>query len=42
MAAKHRREGIVTAPITDLQTLAAARGANTTFVQADYPTGNAR
>lgn len=34
--AAHRREGIATALITQLQTIGAARGAYVIFVQADY------
>lgn len=36
VAAAHRREGIATALIHELKTIAAARGAYVIFVQADY------
>ena len=36
VAAAHRREGIATALIVELQRLGAARGAYVIFVQADY------
>jgi len=35
VAAAHRREGIATAPIEELKTIAAARGVYVIFVQAD-------
>jgi aminoglycoside 3-N-acetyltransferase I len=35
VSAAHRREGIATALVEELKTIAAARGANVIFVQAD-------
>jgi aminoglycoside 3-N-acetyltransferase I len=37
VAASHRRKGVATALIRDLQRIAAARGAYVIFVQADPP-----